>query len=129
MCGGNEDCAMWVSSLTNEEPLLIVKACVDTVWEVIREDGRDGRGGVVWKGETSLRRGRCRSILERAVGAEDGDVSRDRGSGAYRGSEVFAPRGGDEDIVGVDGDVLVERGEKESIENFLGDLGGSRGHR
>ena len=35
MCGGDKDRAARVPSLTNEEPLVVVKACVDIVWEVI----------------------------------------------------------------------------------------------
>ena len=32
--GRDEDCATGVSSLANEEPLVVVKACVDIVREV-----------------------------------------------------------------------------------------------
>ena len=35
LCGGDKDRTAGVSSLTNEEPLVIVKACVDVVWEVV----------------------------------------------------------------------------------------------
>ena len=35
MCGGNEDCVARVSSLTNEEPLVVVKTCVNIVWEIV----------------------------------------------------------------------------------------------
>ena len=35
MCGGNKDRATRVSSLTNEEPLVVVKAGVDIMREVV----------------------------------------------------------------------------------------------
>ena len=35
MCGGDEDRATGVSSLTNEEPLVVVKARVDVMWEIV----------------------------------------------------------------------------------------------
>ena len=34
--GGDKDHATRVSSLTNEEPLVVVELCVDVMWEVIR---------------------------------------------------------------------------------------------
>ena len=111
MCGGDKDCATRVSSLTNEEPLVVVKACVDIVREVIREDCSDSRGSVVRKGETSLRRGGYRSAFEGTSGAEDEDIGRDRGIGGHRESEVFASGRGHEDVVRVNGDVLVKWGE------------------
>ena len=62
MCGGNKDRAARVSSLTNEEPLVVVKACVDVVREIIRKDCGDSRDGVIREGETSLCCGRRGSI-------------------------------------------------------------------
>ena len=115
--------------MTNEEPLVVVKACVDIVWEVIREDCGNSRNGVVGKGETPLRRGGCGSVRKGAFSAKNRDVSCSWGSGGYRGSEVFTSRGSDEDIVRVDGNIFVKRGEEESVENLLGDLGRSRRHR
>ena len=50
MCGGDKDRATGVSSLTNEEPLVVVKACVDIVWEVVGEDCGDSRYSVVREG-------------------------------------------------------------------------------
>ena len=114
--------------MTNEEPLVIVKTCIDIVWEVIREDHGDGRGGVVREGEAPLRRGGRGSVRERAFGGKDGDVSHDRGSGICWRLEVFALRRGEKDIIGVNGDVLVKRGEKESVEDFLSYAGGSGRH-
>ena len=115
--------------MANEEPLVVVETRVDIVWEVVREDGGDSRGSVVWKGKAALHRGGCRSVHEGSFGAEDRDVGRDRRIGSHWGSEVFASRGGNEDIVGVNSDVLVKRGKEESVEDFLGDLGRSGRHR
>ena len=126
MRGRDEDRASWVSSLTNEEPLVVVKACVDIVWEVVREDGSNSRDGVVRKGKASLCCGGRGSVFEGTFGAENGDIGRSWSCGGHRGLKVFAPRGSDKDVVGVDGDVLVERGEEESVEYFLG-FAGRRG--
>ena len=128
-CRGDKDSATGVLSLTNEEPLVIVKARVDVVWEVVREDCGDSCGSVVWKGKTALRCGRCGSVYKRAFSTEDQDIGCDWGSGVHRGSEVFATGGGDKNVVGVDSDVLVKRGKEEGVEDFLGDLGGSGRHR
>ena len=84
---------------------------------------------MVRKGEASLRRGGSGSIREGAFSTENGDISCNRGSGGHWGSEVLASRRGDKDVVGVDGDVLVKRGEEEGVEDFLSDLGGSGRHR
>ena len=119
----DKDRAMRVSSSTNEEPLVVVKSCVDIVWEVVGEDRGDSRYSVVREGETSLRRGGCGGVCEGTSGTEDRDVSRCWSRGGPRGSEIFASGGGDEDIVGVNGDIFVERGEEESVEDFLGDSG------
>ena len=128
MCGGDKDRATGVSSLTNEEPLVVVKSCVDVVWEVVGKDCGDSRCRVVREGEASLRRGRRGGVCEGASGTEDRDVSRARGIGGHRGSEVLAARGGDEDVVGVNGDVLVEWGKEKSVEDFLGYLRGGGRH-
>ena len=129
MRGGDEDCAAGMSSLTNEEPLVVMEACVDIVWEVVREDCGDSRGGMIRKGETPLCRRGCGSVCKGSFSAEHRDVSGDWGSGVHRGSKVFASRGGDKNVVGVYGNVFVERGEEESVEDFLGDLGRSGRHR
>ena len=129
MRGGDEDRATGVLALANEEPLMIVEARVDVMQEVIREDRGDSCGGVVWKGETPLRRGGCGSVHKRAFSAKNRDVSRNRGSGGHWGSEVFTSGGGNEDVVGVDGNIFVERGEEESVENLLGDSGRCGRHR
>ena len=115
--------------MTNEEPLVVVKVCVDVVREVVREDRGDGRDGMIRERETSLRRGRCRSVRQRTFGAEDGHIGCSWRICGHRGSKVFASGGRDKDVVGVNGDVLVERGKKESVKNLLGDLGRSRRHR
>ena len=129
MCGGDKDCATGVSPLTNEEPLVVVKACVDVVREVIRKDCGDSRDGVVGEGETPLRRSGCRSICEGTFGAKDRDVGCDRGVGSHQGSEILVVRRGNKDVVGINGDVFVERGEEEGVEDFLSDLGRSGRHR
>ena len=128
MRGGDEDHATRVSSLTNKEPLVVVKACVDIVWEVVREDRGNSRGSMVRKGKAPLCCGGSGSVCERAISAEDGDVSRDWGSSVHRGLEVLVLRGGDENVVGVNGNVLVKRGKKESVEDFLSYLGRGRRH-
>ena len=128
MRGGDEDRVTGVSSLTNEEPLVVMKAGVDIVREVVQKNCGDSCGSVVRKGEAPLRRGRCGSVHERVLSTKNRDISRDWGSGVHRGPEVFVSRGGDENIIGVDGNVFVKRGEEEGVEDFLGDLGGSGRH-
>ena len=123
MCGGNKDRATGVLSLANEEPLVVVESSVDIVWKVVGEDCSDSRYSVVGERETSLRRGRCGSVRQRLSGVEDGYVGCGWGIGGHRGLEVFASGRSDEDIVGVDGDILVERGEQEGVEDFLGYAG------
>jgi hypothetical protein len=103
--------------------VVVMKACVDIVWEVVREDCGDSRYSVVREGETTLRSGGRGSVCEGSFGTEDGDIGRAWGSNGHWGSEVFAARRGNKDVVGVDGDVLVERGEEESVEYFLGYTG------
>jgi hypothetical protein len=127
--GWDKDRATRVSSLANEEPLVIVKAGVDIVREVVGKDCGNGHDGVIREGETSLCRGGRGSVRKGAFGAKDRDVGRDRGLGGRRGSEVFAARRGDKDVVGVNGNVFVERGEEEGVEDFLSDSGGSGRHR
>ena len=78
--------------------------------------------------KTPLRRGESRSVLERTFRAKDGDVGRDWSGGGHRGSEVLSMRGSDEDVVGVDGDIFVERGKEEGVKDFLGYAGGRRRH-
>ena len=128
MRGGNKDRAAGVSSLTNEEPLVVVETGVDIVRKVVRKDCGDGRDGVIGERETSLCRGRCGGVCERASGTEDRNINCGWSRGGHWGSEVFATRGGDKDVVGVNGDILVKRGEKESVEYFLGYAGRSGRH-
>ena len=129
MGGGDEDRAPGVSSLANKEPLVVVKASVDIMREVIRKNRSDSRDSVIREGETPLRRGGRRSVCEGALGTEDRDIGRTRGTSGHRRSGVFVMRRGDEDIVGVNGDVFMEWGEEEGVEDFLSDLGGSGRHR
>ena len=35
MWGRDKDCMAWVWALANEEPLEVVKACVNIMWEVV----------------------------------------------------------------------------------------------
>ena len=97
--------------MTNEEPLAVVKACVDIVRKVVREDGGDSRYGVVRKGEASLCRGRRGSVRKGASGTEDRDIGRSWGINGRRGLEVFVSGSSHENVVGVNGDILVKRGE------------------
>ena len=94
--------------MTNEEPLVIVKARIDVVWEVVRENCGNSRGSVVRKGEVPLHRSGCGSVSERAFGTENRDVNCGWGSGVHWGSEVFVSRRGNENIVGVDGNVFMK---------------------
>ena len=114
--------------MADEEPLMVVKAGVDIVREVIRKDCGDSRDSMVREGKTPLRRGGSRSIRKRTFCAEDGDVGRGWSGGSHRGSKVLSARGSDEDVVGVDGDIFVERGEEEGVENFLSYTGRCRRH-
>ena len=84
---------------------------------------------MVRKGEAPLCHSGRGSVRERAFSAKNGDVGCNWGSRGHRGSEVLTSRGGDENIIGVDGDILVERGKEESVEDFLSYLGGSGRHR
>ena len=129
MHGGDENRVVRVSSLTDEEPLVVVKMRIDIVREVVQEDCGDSRGSVVRKGETPLCRGGSGSVHKRMVGAENRDIGCDWSGSSHRRSEVFASRGGDENIIGVNGNVHVEWGEKEGIEDFLSYLGRSGRHR
>ena len=55
MMMGNKDCTTGVSSLANEEPLGVVKVCINVVQEVIGKDCCNGGDSVVGKRETPLR--------------------------------------------------------------------------
>ena len=115
--------------MANEEPLVVVKAGIDVVGEIVREDCGDGRDGMVRERKTALRVGGCGSVRQWSFGAEDGYISRGGGVCGHRGSKVFSAWGGDKDVVGVNSDVLVEWSKEESVEDFLSDLGRSGRHR
>ena len=115
--------------MANEEPLVVVEAGVDIVREVVGEDRGNGRYGVIREGEVSLCCGGYGSVGEKAFGAKDRDIGRDRGIGGYRGSGVFVTRRGDEDIVGVDGDVLMKWGKEKGVKDLLSNSRGSGRHR
>ena len=128
MCRGDKDRAAGMSSLANEEPLVVVKARVDVMRKIVREDCGDSRNSVTREGEAALRGGRRGSIRQWTSGTKDGYIGCGWGVCGHRGSEVFAPRRSDKDVVGVNGNILVERGKKEGVEDFLGDLGRSGRH-
>jgi hypothetical protein len=47
---------------------------------------------------------------------------------SQQGSEVFSSGSGDIDVIGVNGDVVMERGKEEGVEYFLSYTGGGRRH-
>ena len=114
--------------MANEEPLVVVKAGINIVGEVIGEDRGYGCDGMVRERETALRVGRRGSVRQRSLGTEDGYIGCGWGVCGYRGSKVYAAWGGDKDVVGVDGNVFMEWREEESIEDFLGYSRGSGRH-
>ena len=123
MGGWDKDRATRVSSLTNEEPSVVVEAGINIAREIVGKDRGNSRDGMIREGETSLRCGRYGSVRQRTSGAEDRHRGCGWGVGSHRGPEVFALGGSNEDVVGVDGDIFVERGEEESVEYFLGYTG------
>ena len=129
MGGRDKDCATRVSSLANEEPLVVVEAGVDIMREVVGKNCGDSRGSVIREGEAPLRRSGCGGVYKGTFGTEDRDISCDWGVGGHWGLEIFATGGSDKDVVRVDGDVFVERGKEESVEDVLSNLGGSGRHR
>ena len=74
---------------------------------------------MVREGEAALCRGGRGRALEGTLVGEDGNVGRGGTSDIHRRSKVFTARGGDEDIVGVDCDVVVEWGEKEDRKSVV----------
>ena len=128
MRGWDKDRATRVSSLANEEPLVVVEASVNVMGKVVRKDCGDSRDSVIREGEAPLRRGGCGSVFKGTSGIEDRDVGCTRIIRGHRSPEVLATGGSDEDVVGVNGNILVEWGEEESVEDFLGDLGRSERH-
>ena len=128
MHGRDEDRAARMSPLTNEEPLIGVEPGIDIVWEVIGKDCCDGSNCMIGERETSLCHSRHWFSGEGLSGTKNGDISRDRGIGRHRGSEVLSSRSGDIDVIRVDGDVIVERGEKEGVKHVLSYTGGSGRH-
>ena len=52
--GGDKDCVMGVSSLANEEPLVVVKSGVNVMGEIIRQNGCDGGNCMIRDWKTSL---------------------------------------------------------------------------
>ena len=115
----DEDHSAGVPSFTNKEPLGVVQSGVDIVRKVVREDCCYGSDGMVGERETSLRRGGNWGIGKRLSCTQDRDVSRSGGVSRHWGSEVFSLRGSDVDVVRVYGDIVVEWGEEEGVEEFL----------
>ena len=64
MRGWDKDRTTRVSSLANEEPLVVVEAGVDIVREIVGKDCGDSCDGVIREGETSLCCGGCGSVCE-----------------------------------------------------------------
>jgi hypothetical protein len=128
MHGGDKDHATGVSSLTNEEPLVVVKVSVDIMWEVIGKNCCNGSDGMIGKREISLCRSRHWFDRKGAPCAQDRDIGCRGSINCHWGSEVFSSRGGNINVVGVDGDVVMEWGKKESIKYFLSYAGGCRRH-
>ena len=62
--------------MTNEEPLVVVKAGVNIVWEVVQKNRGYGSNSMVGEGKASLRCGGGGKVHKRAFGAENGDVCR-----------------------------------------------------
>jgi hypothetical protein len=109
--------------------LVVVKAGIYIVGEVVGKDRGYGRDGVIGERETALCGSGCGGVRQRSTGAKDGYIGRSWGVCGHRGSEIFAAWGGDKDVVGVDGDVLVEWSKEESVEDFLSYSRGSGRHR
>jgi hypothetical protein len=126
--GGNEDRAAGVSPLTNEEPLIGMESGIDIVWEVIGKDCCDSSDCMIGERETSLCCSRRWFSGEGSSSTKNGDVSRDRGVGNHRGLEVLPSRSGNIDVVRVDSDIIMERGEKKGVKHFLSYTGGCRRH-
>ena len=114
--------------MTNEEPLIGVESGINIVWEVIGKDCCDSSDSMVRERETSLCHSRHWFSGEGSSGTKNGDVSRNWGVGGHWWSEFFASRSGDIDVVGVDGDIVMERGKKKGVEHFLSYAGGSGRH-
>ena len=68
---GDKDRATRVSSLANEEPLVVVKAGVDIVGEIVGEDCGDSCDGMVGERETALRGDGHGSVCKGTFGTED----------------------------------------------------------
>ena len=107
---------------------MVVKMCIDIVWEVIREDHSYGRDSMVGEGKASLCCDGSRSVHKRAFGTENGDVCCYGSTGGHWRSEILALGRGDKDVIGVHSDILMEWGEEEGIENFLSYMGRSGRH-
>ena len=66
---GNEHCATWVGALANEEPLEVVKSCVELRWDVVGYDALNGLHCVLWENIGTLTGGRHRTGVQKSVRA------------------------------------------------------------
>ena len=126
--GGDEDCAARVSSLSNEEPLVVMEVCVNVVGKVVREDCRNGGNCMIRERKTPLCCGRYWGIFQRSSRRQNRDVCRYRGISSHQGSIILSAWRGNVDVVRVDGDIVVEWGEEEGVEQFLGNARRSGRH-
>ena len=117
-----------VSSLSYKEPLIGMEPGVDVMWEVIRKDCRDGGDSMIRERGTPLRRSGYWFGRKGTSCAQDRDISCHGSVDSPRGPEVFSSRGGDIDVIGVNGDIIMERGKKEGVKYFLSYAGGCRRH-
>ena len=114
--------------MSHKKPLVGVEPGIDVVWQVVRKDCRDGGNSVIGKRETPLCRSGHQFGGKGASSTEDRDIGHRGSVDSHWGLEVFPSRGGDIDVVGVNGDIVVERGKKKGVEYFLSYAGGCRRH-
>ena len=95
---------------------MVVKSGVNVVREVVGKDSGDGSYSMIGKREASLCRSRDWRSGERLTSSKNRHISRSGGVGGHWGSVVFSMRRGHIDIVGVNGDIVMEWSKKEGIE-------------
>ena len=83
---------------------------------------------MIGEGKAPLRHSGHGDISQRLSRAQNRDVSGCSGSGSHWGLRVFSSGEGDKNIVGIDSDIFVKRGEEEGIEKFARDLRQSGRH-
>jgi hypothetical protein len=99
--GWNEDGVSWVRTLADEEPLEVVKACVNSVWKVVGEYVLNGFDSMRWKGECTLHGNGHGGTSQQSVRAEDCDLCQyNQGSGRrWNGRRGGNGRGYDDVVV------------------------------